>query len=327
MKIYVASSWRNEQQPEVVKALRDAGHEVYDFRNPSETDKGFAWSDIDGIPTTRTRYFAAFYREGIDVSFPDFTHNENGTDGKLQWVPCKHYIDLDNHGHSIFGRKFNPAIAKQHRKPLKENSRRRIAGGIKKEAPDFQQYIATYYGGIQGENRTQSLDKPLATQTAGGNRHQLITVEKMQFIADHCMTDFYQKVDETLLTQLTRQTKQLVTIEKAQFIAQYYNGGGNPESQVQSIDKPLNTILTSNKAQLVTLLYDFDIKARFLNAEELAEISTFPRDFFNRPGFKVSQKNAVKMIGNAVPPEWFNKILLDQNIDAVLEFINRKQTA
>ncbi|MEQ1678417.1 MAG: hypothetical protein ABL876_17110 [Chitinophagaceae bacterium] len=47
MKIYVASSWRNKHQPEIVQKLRDAGHEVYDFRNPSETDKGFAWSDID----------------------------------------------------------------------------------------------------------------------------------------------------------------------------------------------------------------------------------------------------------------------------------------
>jgi nucleoside 2-deoxyribosyltransferase len=47
MKIYVASSWRNPHQPLVVEKLREAGHEVYDFRNPSETDKGFAWSDID----------------------------------------------------------------------------------------------------------------------------------------------------------------------------------------------------------------------------------------------------------------------------------------
>ena len=47
MKIYVASSWRNDYQQKVVKVLREYGHEVYDFKNPSETDKGFAWSDID----------------------------------------------------------------------------------------------------------------------------------------------------------------------------------------------------------------------------------------------------------------------------------------
>ena len=47
MNIYVASSWRNLHQPGVVAALRSAGHEVYDFRNPRDGDHGFHWSDID----------------------------------------------------------------------------------------------------------------------------------------------------------------------------------------------------------------------------------------------------------------------------------------
>lgn len=47
MSIYVASSWRNEFQPAVVKSLREAGAvEVYDFRNPPGAT-GFAWSEID----------------------------------------------------------------------------------------------------------------------------------------------------------------------------------------------------------------------------------------------------------------------------------------
>jgi len=46
-RIYVASSWRNEKQAEVVSAIRDKGHEVYDFKNPAEGDKGFHWSEID----------------------------------------------------------------------------------------------------------------------------------------------------------------------------------------------------------------------------------------------------------------------------------------
>ena len=46
-RIYLASSWRNPRQPESVSALRGAGHEVYDFRNPFNADGGFAWSDID----------------------------------------------------------------------------------------------------------------------------------------------------------------------------------------------------------------------------------------------------------------------------------------
>lgn len=46
-RIYVASSWRNQYYPDVVKALRAAGHEVYDFRNPPHGGNGFRWTDID----------------------------------------------------------------------------------------------------------------------------------------------------------------------------------------------------------------------------------------------------------------------------------------
>ena len=46
-KIYVASSWRNQYYPEVVKRLREAGHDVYDFRNPPHGGAGFHWTDID----------------------------------------------------------------------------------------------------------------------------------------------------------------------------------------------------------------------------------------------------------------------------------------
>lgn len=46
-RIYVASSWRNSDQPAVVDRLRAAGHQVYDFRNPRLGDHGFAWSEID----------------------------------------------------------------------------------------------------------------------------------------------------------------------------------------------------------------------------------------------------------------------------------------
>ena len=47
MNIYVASSWRNLLQPGIVHALRRCGHEVYDFRNPTEGTHGFSWSEID----------------------------------------------------------------------------------------------------------------------------------------------------------------------------------------------------------------------------------------------------------------------------------------
>lgn len=46
-RIYVASSWRNAVQPSVVAALRECGHDVYDFRHPNPGDDGFHLSEID----------------------------------------------------------------------------------------------------------------------------------------------------------------------------------------------------------------------------------------------------------------------------------------
>ena len=61
-RIYVASSWRNPYFPEVVARLREAGHEVYDFRNPPHGGAGFHWTDIDPDAPAWTY---AQYAEGL----------------------------------------------------------------------------------------------------------------------------------------------------------------------------------------------------------------------------------------------------------------------
>jgi DNA (cytosine-5)-methyltransferase 1 len=217
-------------------------------------------------------------------------------------------------------------------------------------AKEIFQIICQYYGSDQ----SQSTEVPLNTVTTK-DRHQLITIEKLQFIMDHCHTDNFNQLDEPLNPQLTRQTKQIVTFishnygssgkpesnnqsldvplnsitthEKIQFIASYFNSNNKPESQTQSLDAPLNTILTQpNKKALVTLLDGFDIKARFLTKEELASCSTFPRDYFSKPGLKLSNKAAIKLIGNAVPPEWARKIIEPQ-IEKLLQYKYKSKTA
>ena len=45
--IYVASSWRNERYPAMIRRLLEANVEVYDFRNPVLGDNGFSWREID----------------------------------------------------------------------------------------------------------------------------------------------------------------------------------------------------------------------------------------------------------------------------------------
>lgn len=47
MRVYVASSWRNPDQPWVVELLRQHGHEVYDFCEPTPGGRGFSWHELD----------------------------------------------------------------------------------------------------------------------------------------------------------------------------------------------------------------------------------------------------------------------------------------
>lgn len=69
-KIYVASSWRNDIQNEVVKVMRGAGHEVYDFKNPPK-GSGFAWSSIDKNwqNWTASEYMAALSHPKAEAGF------------------------------------------------------------------------------------------------------------------------------------------------------------------------------------------------------------------------------------------------------------------
>lgn len=81
MKLYVASSWRNPHQPDVVAELRKDGHEVYDFRNPAPGNTGFAWSEID--PDWRA-WDAAQYREALydPIAEDGFAHDWNA----MEWA-------------------------------------------------------------------------------------------------------------------------------------------------------------------------------------------------------------------------------------------------
>lgn len=45
MRIYVASSWRNDFQPAVVDRLRAQGHDVYDFKDSD----GFSWREVSDV--------------------------------------------------------------------------------------------------------------------------------------------------------------------------------------------------------------------------------------------------------------------------------------
>jgi len=409
-----------------------------------------------GIPTRRVRYFAFFtsIELGMTINWPEVTHSKTGADGLKKWEACKKHIDLAREGQSIFGRKFNPNVRKGKRVPLSENTLKRIAGGIKRFAPELT-FIFQYYG--SGLN-AQTVNSPLNTVTTK-DRHVLVTVDKKQFITDHCYSDNFNITEDPLNPILTRETKQLITVEKLQFLSDYYgrdntnhkisgpantittqnsknlitaqlliqhysgdhsseidkplpsittvdhntlltakfishhygngnnqsiespansltikekvqfvsaqfnsngnpgannidindplwamlteekfqfisayfNSSGHPETQNQDINNPLNSITTgTNKQALITAILngeiDFDIKMRFLDPEELSQISTFPPKYFTHKDLKLSRKAQTKLIGNAVPPEWA-KIMIEPVIRELEQILTTKRIA
>lgn len=80
-RIYVASSWRNERQLTIVGLLRGAGHQVYDFREPTEGARGFHWSDID--PAWQ-EWTPEIYRERIQHTIAQSGFSSDM--GALKWA-------------------------------------------------------------------------------------------------------------------------------------------------------------------------------------------------------------------------------------------------
>jgi hypothetical protein len=97
MRIYVASSWRNTYQPEVVQALRDAGHDVYDFRRPAPGDDGFAWAEIDPAwqSWTPAQYHAALQHPLAQVGFAQDKLALQMADVTVLVLPCGRSAHLE----------------------------------------------------------------------------------------------------------------------------------------------------------------------------------------------------------------------------------------
>lgn len=72
-KVYVASSWRNEHQQEVVQKLREVGYEVYDFKHP-QGEAGFKWSNID---ENWQNWSMQEYKEALNHSYAQFGFNRD----------------------------------------------------------------------------------------------------------------------------------------------------------------------------------------------------------------------------------------------------------
>ena len=90
MKIYVASSWRNKWFPSVVEALRRAGHDVYDFRNPPDGGNGFRWSDVgaDWMDWTPQEYRQQLSHPLAEHQFGNDIRAMEGCEACVLLLPC-----------------------------------------------------------------------------------------------------------------------------------------------------------------------------------------------------------------------------------------------
>lgn len=95
-RIYLASSWRNPSQPELVQKLRDAGHEVYDFRNPPN-GTGFSWSEIspDWEKWTAQEYIDALKHPCAQRGFWSDYAAMNWADTFVLLLPCGRSAHLE----------------------------------------------------------------------------------------------------------------------------------------------------------------------------------------------------------------------------------------
>ncbi len=96
-KIYVASSWRNALQPDVVEALRYAGHQVYDFKNPAPGNAGFSWKSIglDKDNCTAVEYIAALDHPVAKAGYASDFNAMKWADTFVLVLPCGRSAHLE----------------------------------------------------------------------------------------------------------------------------------------------------------------------------------------------------------------------------------------
>lgn len=222
---------KGKEYQRFIKAMTNLGYD-FDSRELVAADYG--------APTTRKRWYAIFRRDGRRIVFPKPTHFK---DREPRWLQCGDYIDWSDLGISIFDRK----------KPLAEKTQARIAYGIKRYILDNPNpyivkdnralaYMIQYHGGQQyGHTRGQSLDEPIKTIDTA-NRYGLVTA----FITKFYKTGIGQGLDEPIHT-ITTSPGHFGLVSAC--LVKYYN---NPETNNQSLDKPIDTIVTKDRFGLVS---------------------------------------------------------------------------
>lgn len=211
-----------------VNALRRHGYKV-DWRELRACDYG--------APTVRKRFFLVARCDGKPIVWPEPTHGDPASiqvkTGLLKpWRTAAECIDWTLPCLSIFERK----------KPLAENTMRRIAKGLQKFVIDNPApfIVQVNHGG--DAFRGADLDKPFPTVTA---KHGFGVVTPYVMVNQH--QNAGSKAEAPLHTVLTGNHHYLI----APNLIQYHGEQSGKEVRGQSIQRPLMVVDASNRYGLV----------------------------------------------------------------------------
>lgn len=184
-----------------------------------------------GAPTIRKRLFILFRNDGKPIVFPNPTHgnpeSEAVRSGELKpWNTAAECIDWDIDCPSIFERK----------KPLAENTLRRIAKGIQKFVIDNPKPFIIQVNHSGANFRGQDIDEPLQTVTSK-HGFGIVTPTLIQYHGEQSDNEVRgQALERPLQTVDTANRYGLVTA----FMSKYFGGGYKGSGS--AIDEPLHTI-------------------------------------------------------------------------------------
>lgn len=251
---------KGEEYQKFIGSMKSLGYD-FDSRELVAADYG--------APTTRKRWYAIFRRDGKPIVWPEPTHSKTGTDGKKKWVPVSSVLDFSDLGKSIFGRK----------KPLAENTMRRIARGLEKFVFNNPEpfIIQVNHGGYNF--RGQSIHEPMPTIT---QKHGfgVITPIAVPFI-DKTYGGNYKGagsgMNQPVSTITTVDHNRLIT----PLLIQYHSETTKKGVRGQAVTDQLQTIDTSNRYGLVIAFLEKFYKSGTGQslAEPIHTITTSPGHF------------------------------------------------
>ncbi|WP_312921081.1 DNA cytosine methyltransferase [Stutzerimonas nitrititolerans] len=219
-------------------ALRRLGYQL-DWRELRACDYG--------APTIRKRLFLIARCDGQPIVWPEPTHGDPASEAvkakRLKpWRTAAEIIDWSLPCPSIFERK----------KPLAENTLRRIARGIQRYVIESAEpFLVSYYGTKEGKDlRSQALDQPLRTQTTE-NRFALVAPVITKFRSNDRGSSVEAPLATVTANSFIKKPGGAAPIGLvAAFLAKHY--GGNYTGPGSSMESPLPTATTVDHNALVT---------------------------------------------------------------------------